>query len=318
MTKLKIPLIFLLYLLIGTSISSLAQVDTSMIKNVIQKEGEQVAPPDTSWVSYMTWEDSLRLHRDTLIEIIAYDSVALQTDSVKELLFPPTTNYEWISYRMKVNAEMDQDKHAFQLFFVNRIDSIIYININVIGIELIRIVATPDTVTYVNKLSYQYYKGDYTFFQAITGIDLTFNMLQSLFNAVDFAGFERDFIVDDVDSEVHLLMEYRCDTLPEKRPTCLNQRVILNHRLLPIRNMIDIPAQGRSLYIGYDNYSYSSDFPFFMTMTIDIPEENIRINGELKSLKFNTPGPTGIKIPDKFSPIDITIEKSKDDEKGED
>jgi hypothetical protein len=208
---------------------------------------------------------------------------------------------------MKMNAEKDGETRSFQLFFVNRIDSIIYLNIHLLGIELIRIVATPEKVTFVNKLSYEYYQGDYRFFRAFAGINITFDMLQSLFNAVDFSTYDRNFIIDDVETEVHLFSESRCDTTSGMRPTCFSQRVILNNRLLPVRNLIDVPGEGKSLYMNYDQYDQTLEFPFFSTMTIEIPMERIRIFGEVKSPRFNTPGPTGVKIPPKFTPIELNI-----------
>lgn len=283
MIKIFLPLkstFFLFFLFI--SLFAQAQIDTSMI----QKE---------------------ELNGDTIAEPVEveYDSLLLQTDSMKMLLFPSSIPYEWISYKMKVDMALDEESRSFQLVFVNKIDSIIYLNIHILGIELIRIVATPDTVTYVNKLNYEYYKGDYFFFKIFTDIDISFNMLQALFNGVDFAHFERNFIVDDVGTEVHLFFESRCDTISNHKPTCINQKIALNNSLLPIRNMIDMPDEGKSLYMGYDHYDHALEFPLFMSLTIEIPTEKIKISGELKSPKFNTPGPTGIKIPPKFTPVKL-------------
>lgn len=274
-----------LLLFLFTSFCLQAQVDTAMLKNESHPA-------------------------DTLTDLVECDSLRLQADSLRTMLFPSVTPYDWISYRMKVNVELSNENRSFQLFFVNKIDSIIYLNIHIVGIELIRIVATPDSVIYVNKLNYEYYKGDYLFFSYFTGIGITFNMLQSLFNGVDFAHFERNLVVCDEESEVHLIADTRCDTVSGHAPLCIKQKVILDNSLFPIRNMIDIPEEGRSLYIGYDGYDRALEFPFFMFMTIEIPTEELKISGELKAPKFNTPGPTGIKIPSKFTPV--KMDKSKE------
>ena len=68
---------------------------------------------------------------------------------------------------MKVSLEKEEEKLAFQGYFVNRIDSIIYLNLNRSGIELARVVLTPDSVIYVNKLEHEYYAGDYTFLRRV-------------------------------------------------------------------------------------------------------------------------------------------------------
>ncbi|MDL2296638.1 DUF4292 domain-containing protein [Bacteroidales bacterium OttesenSCG-928-E04] len=301
----KTTLFLSLFLL---SLVTVGQIDTIGFKDEVHIGLDELLQMKNDSLSFWLEKEHAYPY-DSTKEIIIYDSLMLQTDSMKALLFPSKIPYDWISYRMKVEVSLDGDNRSVQLFFVNRIDSIIYLNISILGIELIRIVATPDTVTYVNKMSYEYYQGGYLLFKAFTGIDLTFNMLQALFNAVDFADYDWNFTVDDVETEVHLFAESRCDTSSTRKPLCLKQHVILNNSLLPSCNRIDIPDQGQSLYMSYDQYDYSLDFPFFSIMMIEIPSENIRIRGELKTPKFNIPGPTGIKIPPKFEPVKVKIEQ---------
>ena len=88
----------------------------------------------------------------------------LQYTNFKNLYEYP---YQWLTYRAKVDYTFEGNVGACNLFFVNRIDSLIYFNINISGIEVVRLVFTPKQVTYVNKLNKTYYQGNYFFIEKI-------------------------------------------------------------------------------------------------------------------------------------------------------
>lgn len=90
--------------------------------------------------------------------------------------------YNWVSYRGNANINFDGKKYQCNYYMVNRIDSIIYLNVNLMGIELARLVATPKEVTFVNKLSNEYYKGDYAFVEKYLKAKADFYTLQAVFN----------------------------------------------------------------------------------------------------------------------------------------
>lgn len=90
--------------------------------------------------------------------------------------------YNWVSYRGNANINFDGKKYQCSYYMVNRIDSILYLNLNLMGIEIARLVATPKEVTFVNKLSNEYYKGDYAFVEKYLKAKADFYTLQAVFN----------------------------------------------------------------------------------------------------------------------------------------
>ncbi len=94
----------------------------------------------------------------------------------------PYSAYRWVSYRGGANIQFDGKKYQCNYVFVNRIDSVIYLNINLMGIELARLVATPQKVTFVNKMSNEYYDGDYAFVEKYLKEKADFYTLQALLN----------------------------------------------------------------------------------------------------------------------------------------
>jgi hypothetical protein len=89
-------------------------------------------------------------------------------------------NYSWITYRANATVS-NPAPNSFNVFVVNRKDSIIYINVSKFGIEGARLVLTPDSVKFVNHLSSNYYVGTFSV-RELLGLDesIDFYMVQSL------------------------------------------------------------------------------------------------------------------------------------------
>ena len=209
-------------------------------------------------------------------------------------------NYQWISYRMKLTLEKDSATSSFQVFFVNKIDSVIYLNFNVSGIEIIRIVMTPEKITYVNKMDYNYFIADYSQFSRVLGLKLDFYMVQSIFNATDFKYFENNFRLFEDETNVHLVAEKRCNLLKDN---CLTQEILLDNSHRIIENAFSCYNASPSLRVNYSNYLPVDSVYFFSGMNLEMNHLSMKVSAEVKNVKFNVPGPTSIRIPDTFEQI---------------
>ncbi len=95
---------------------------------------------------------------------------------------PMATGYDWITYRGKLDVTDPGGTHSCNFFMVNRIDSILYLNLHAMGVEVIRVVLTPDSITYVNKLTYQFYQGTYEPFRKFFPFPVDFQLVQAMVN----------------------------------------------------------------------------------------------------------------------------------------
>lgn len=161
-------------------------------------------------------------------------------------------SYQWITYRAKVDYVFEGNSGTCNLYFVNKIDSIVYFNINISGIEVVRVVFTPKEVTYVNKLNKTYYQGSYFFIEKIAKVPLNFNILESIFNGKEYKGDDMETI----------------------------------EKILSIQYLDYIPILEKSFFSKM--FLKSDDFSFQL---------------DLKNIRFDTPGPTSITIPESFSKI---------------
>ena len=169
----------------------------------------------------------------------------------RDSLPPMAKDYQWVSYRGKADITDTGGTRTCSFYMVNRRDSLIYINVNLSGVEILRAVFTPDGLTYVNKLNYNYYQGNYGPLRFLTSMPLSFDLLQAALNG-------------------------ETEMLPK------NQKLSFEYK---------------------DFEAIDSLRSFFKTFIFKDLDHVIEIDGHIKAIHFNTPGPTSIKIPEKFTEI---------------
>lgn len=179
----------------------------------------------------------------------------LDTMLLDSLQLPPfATDYQWLNYRGKADITDTGGTRTCNFYYVNRKDSIIYINLHSSGIEIVRLVLTPDSMTYVNKLTYQFYKGTYAPFKQLLRMPIDFYAIQSIFNG-------------QTESIEQMLR---------------NKRYVVN----------------------YDRFvEVDSTRSFFTELNFKDLNHLFEIRAVSKVVRFDVPGPTAIRIPEKFQEI---------------
>ena len=182
--------------------------------------------------------------------------VEVQRDTimaVADTLPPMASEYQWLSYRGKADIVDTGGTRTCNFFFVNRVDSIIYLNVSAYGVEVIRAVLTPDSIKYVNKLTYQYYAGTYAPLRLLLKRQVDFALVQDIFQG------------------------YGDERLEHTRFSC-----------------------EYSDFVAVD-----STRSFFTELVLKDLSQLVEINAHLKVIRFDVPGPTGIRIPDKFQELKL-------------
>lgn len=242
---------------------------------------------------------------------LSTDTVHVESDSVQDaqtvenqityshLTHLYTYPYDWISYRGKAEYTFDGNEGTISIFFVNRIDSIIYVNLNLAGIEIVRVTITPQELVYVNKLNKTYYRGGFLLIEKLLKLPLDFYTLQAVFNGKDLPGYDTLFAISTQDTLLVLENQNR-RSLDRGRP--IAQKMILDQALNLIANDILFNADNRKIALQYNTYTTDpTGFSFFENLIFKT--EELELDLQLKSVRFNTPGPTSNKIPDSFTPL---------------
>lgn len=235
--------------------------------------------------------------------LLALPSIAQDSTQApsKEEVFPKIT-YDWVSYQMKISLEKEEEKLSFQCFFVNRIDSIIYLNLNRSGIELARVVLTPDSVIYVNKLEHEYYAGGYVFLRRVFGMPLDFDMVQSLLNGVDFKNFDDSLHRVEEDGKLYYVAPQRAN---RQGTVAIMQSIEIGEGGIILDNDITDLKTMRDFDIEYEDYTFIDSIPFFTKFEVEMEADEVEMEVLLKNIRFNVAGPTAIRIPENFKEIEL-------------
>ncbi|MDR2972420.1 MAG: DUF4292 domain-containing protein [Bacteroidales bacterium] len=101
--------------------------------------------------------------------------------STFSLTLDSVVSYNSVHYRGAVMFNINEQSQVCQYNVVSVIDSFLYIQLNIIGLEAGRALLTPDNILFINKLQKKYYNGDYSVFEKILDIETDFSMIQDIF-----------------------------------------------------------------------------------------------------------------------------------------
>jgi len=92
--------------------------------------------------------------------------------------------YTSIHYKGSAKVVLEKQTYNCQYNLINKIDSFLYIQLNIGAMEVGRALLTPDNILFINKLQQNYYDGDYSFFQHLIGLEIDFYAIQAIFNGI--------------------------------------------------------------------------------------------------------------------------------------
>jgi len=123
-------------------------------------------------------------------------------------------DYDWLGMKVDADFGNESESNGFKATIRMRKDSVIWVSITpLLGIEMIRVIITPDSLKYLSKIPENkfYYTGTFEDVNRLIGIEFDFEMLQQLLvgNAIGLEKDERRFR-SEVDGDDYLLIsKYR-------------------------------------------------------------------------------------------------------------
>ena len=91
--------------------------------------------------------------------------------------------FEWLSMKISANVKSEGKNDSFKANIRIRKDSLIWVSISpALGVEMVRVLITPDSVKYVSKVpnNKYYYIGDFSAMTNVAMMDLDFKMIQDI------------------------------------------------------------------------------------------------------------------------------------------
>lgn len=222
-------------------------------------------------------------------------------------------NFTNITGKFAADVTIDDKTNGFNVSLRGKKDSILWLSFSLMGIEGARILATPDSVKFIDRLNQKYLITDYQTISKMFQADIDFDMLQAVLvgNNVEFF---------DEDERIHAFKEnnqFVLSTIRKRKlkkllnsPEELNQkkelvqRTYLENDSYKIkRNMINDFVNNRTFNATYDEFAKVDSllFPFNQNFEI-IAGKTILV--KIKFSKVETTGQINFpfNIPSRYEP----------------
>jgi hypothetical protein len=123
-------------------------------------------------------------------------------------------DFDWLGMKVDASFGTEDNSDSFKATIRMRKDSAIWVSIvPALGIEMIRVMITPDSLKYLSKIPENkfYYTGGFDEIGRLIGIDFDFEMLQDLLvgNAIGLEKDEQRFRSEIDDNDYLLISKYR-------------------------------------------------------------------------------------------------------------
>lgn len=210
-------------------------------------------------------------------------------------------DFETLQARLKVQFQNAEQNQSLTVSYRMKKDDTIWLSASVIGFPLAKVLITPHSVKYYEKIGGTYFDGDFEFLSQLLGTPLDFQKVQNLLIGQT---------IYDLRNERYRLTESERGYQLEPAAEDLLKRMFLldtkNFRALA--QQISQKEAARSVTVTYPEYQEVQGriFPKQIKIVANDAGNNTQIDMEFRSVEFNVPVNFPFDIPSGFD--EITLE----------
>jgi len=240
--------------------------------------------------------------------VLEYENAETLTEKLK------SNEFHFDKFNAKFSAEttIDSSFNSFSISLRIKKDSIIWMSISKLGIEGVRVLITKDSVKFFNRISSNYFKGDFAYISKILNIPVDFEMIQSLLvgNSLPFYN-EVDKIKSGTDNCKYTLGTIRKNKLRKviengKELGDAVQSIYMMPQTFKISRLLFYDFNpNRSLDVTFNEYTKVDStqlFPLKMNYSIKA-QKNISIDIHYSKPRLNEEQSFPFKMPDNYEQI---------------
>jgi hypothetical protein len=215
--------------------------------------------------------------------------------------------------KLNVDAVIDSSSNSFSVNVRIKKDSVIWMSISKLGVEALRVLATQDSVFFINRLNKQYFKGNYLYLSKQFSTQMDYEILQSL-----LVGNSVTFYDDDERLKASITnCQYMLGTIRKRK---LKKIIVKGKELKePAQTIYLHPETFKILSILFYDFdldrSFSAEFSDFISpdslqlfptkLSYQIKaQKNVFVNMVYAKQKFNEEVSFSFKIPENYEQIE--------------
>lgn len=220
-------------------------------------------------------------------------------------------NYLTASFSVSYIADKKKISLNGQIRIVK--DSAIWISLSpALGIEMARVLITPDSVKFMNRMDNTFFLSDFQYMDKFINNAIDFDMLQAMIIGNDLCYYENNKFKASVENQ-----QYKLSTIGRQKLKryirhknealiVLIQNIWINPDNFKIEkiNVKEIKAENKKLEADFSDFLQVDNqfFPTKIMYTIEA-ERNINIGLRYTKVKINEPHKISFRIPDNYTQI---------------
>ena len=217
------------------------------------------------------------------------------------------TSFTFLSTRFSGSATIDGVNHSVSGTLRIKSDSAIFVSVTpLLGIEIARLLVTPDTVKLVNRLDNTFYAGDMDVLNRMFGTYLDFEMLQALMVGNDFSHFSSDgFKASQENGNVVLFSGNRYPANNRNSHHFQHRLVVNGETYRIIESLLHEKGPQRSLRVKYNGFSRIGDqlIPQEISMVFSDASGQTAVNMRFSRTVLNEERSFAFTIPNHYRQI---------------
>lgn len=218
--------------------------------------------------------------------------------------------YTTLSAKFSAEYENKGEKTGFNGQLRIRRDSLIWLTFSpALGIEVIRMMVSQDSVWFINRMNNTYFAGDYDYVNRFLNTNIDFDILQSFLTGNDLSFYEEGKFKASVDNDRYQLYTAGRQKLKKfVRNSSENLRVLIQNIWISPESfkitkadVKEIRKPNNKLTALYDSFEPVDGQPFPRKMTYDISADNIlHVEVDFSKVVLNTGLQFPFKIPQNY------------------
>lgn len=218
-----------------------------------------------------------------------------------------------LSFKMAVSIKNEESTTSLRASVRMVRDSVIWLSITAHSYEVIRLVATIDSIKYVNRPEKNYYLGNYDFIEEKLGISFGFNQFQSLLLARSFGLDAPENINKRNDKNYYVLSslnKHQLKKMEKGKNTPLSDSEVLftnwvNPETFQVEkvSLMEVNSKNKATiqYMTFDSIDvYTLLTSFKMQVLAD---KNMEVSAQISKYNLNIPLKFPFKISSKYEQI---------------
>ena len=217
-------------------------------------------------------------------------------------------SYSFYSARFSGTANLDGSQYNVAGTIRVRKDSAIYVSVApILGIEVARLLVTPDTVRFLNRLESTFFEGETRFLSSIFNADVDFYMMQALLTGADLTNFSTDNFRVSADRDMLLLnAPDRRRLHPIRSGNPLEHNLWLNKETFRImQTTLHDKVTQNSIQARYPSHTIIEGqvFPSEVRLVVIDPRNRAELNISLTRATINQPRQMSFSVPAGYVPL---------------